>query len=465
MYTSLPLDEQLMAQWLGANWSIPLSGLPCDATGQTLLPLQFDSRELKPGQIFWALKGEKFDAHSFVGQACQQGACGAVIDSTYTGDLPLSFPVLRVSDTYVALSALAHNWALTQPARRLALTGSNGKTTTKEMLRPILGTDGPVLATEKNDNNQFGVPFTLLRLRSEHKYAVIEIGTSGPGEIAPLAKMVQPDLALITLVGPSHLEGLGTLEDVYTEKTSIAQGLADDGILIINGEDQLLSRLLEQSLRFKLKSVGLKKGWLHPEKIEWNNEGQAKFFLHGQNYTLGVPGEHNVRNALLAIAAGLEWDLSPVQIAQGLHSFTGIQGRMSSLRAGSIEYINDAYNANPVSMSAALEVLSRKVTLSGRHLAFGDMLELGPRSADYHAELGKKIAHLGVQSFGAFGPQMRFAVDAAIAEGLPSAHVFHSEDHADLASWLAPRIKPAQVLLVKGSRGMRMEKVLEKLCP
>lgn len=452
---SMELSSHKLAHILDAEWK---NG---SANGSlSSVDLQFDSREIAKGQVFWAIIGDKYDAHAYLDQVKKCGAFGAVISAETSYTIPSNFPVLPVDDTFEALYTLAQNWATSLNTKRVAITGSNGKTTTKEMLRTILSQNASVLATQKNENNHFGVPFTLLKITKEHQYAVIEMGTSGPGEISPLSLIANPHIAIITHIGPGHLLGLGTVEDVYNEKVTIENGLVGGGALIVNGDDVLLKRLRSNKSRRVLRA-GIEGGDVSPSHIEWDDHGCAIITVQNMQIHLQVPGEHNVRNALLAITACIELNIPMQQIAKGLSEFTGVAGRMQSTIHNGVEYIDDTYNANPLSMLAALKVVEKKVDAAHRCVALGDMLELGEESEKHHRDLGRWIAASQVKQFLAYGPQMAWAADEAIKNGLSASSVCATQDVSAAIAWIKSSIQTGDCLLFKGSRGMKMEKILQ----
>lgn len=416
-----------------------------------------DTRTLAPGQLFFALQGPRFDAHEFVSAAASAGAAGAVV-SRPAGS---SLPEIRVADTLVALGAAAAWWRGRFGLPVIAVTGSAGKTTVKEMLGAIMGRVRPVLVTRGNLNNEIGLPLTLFRLDAEHASAVLEMGANHAGEIARMARIAGPDVGLVTLAGPAHLEGFGSMEGVARAKGELYQALEPGGTAVINRDDPYAEQWRRSTRAGRVVTFGLGAGadFTARELADTDRAG-TRFLLDGPwgetEIRLPLPGRHNVLNALAAAAAAWSAGATPVQIERGLGAARGVPGRMQ-LRPlpGGARLVDDTYNANPGSTRAALDYLA---SLGGRGWAvLGDMMELGPDAARLHAEVGAHARAVGVERLYGFGPLSRETVRAFGDNGRAFDDIGH------LIEALAADLRPGINVLVKASRGMRLERVVEAL--
>ncbi len=415
-----------------------------------------DTRRLPAGALFVALQGPNFDGHDFLAAAQQRAATAALV----TQPQPLGLAQIIVPDTLAALGQLAAAWRQRFPGRVVALTGSNGKTTVKEMLAAILAADpaATVLATAGNLNNQIGVPLTLSQLGEQH-YAVIEMGANHGGEIAALTRLVQPQIALITNAGPAHLEGFGSLDGVAQAKGEIYQGLSTDGVAVINADDAYAEYWHELNAQRRCLTFGL-----HPSAHVWA-EGLAPQHLRlhigsqAVEITLPLPGRHNVLNAAAAAAAAHALGIDLEQIQTGLQGIQPVAGRLQCGTGprGSV-LLNDTYNANPASLHAGLAAL---LEYPGPHwLVLGDMAELGAEAEALHARVGQQAREQGVQRVFTLGALSQAASQAFGSGGehynaLPP--LLTALQQALLQSEAVPQI------LVKGSRSMRMERVIKAL--
>ncbi|RLJ67766.1 UDP-N-acetylmuramoyl-tripeptide--D-alanyl-D-alanine ligase [Sulfurisoma sediminicola] len=436
-------------------------GVPHQGDDAEILAVGTDSREVTPGMLFVALKGERFDGHDHVVEAIAKGAAGALVSREFAkanADLPL-IPVL---DTREALGQLAAGWRARFPIPLLGITGSNGKTTVKEMCAAILRRkfgDGAVLATRGNLNNDIGLPLTLLRLRPEHRAAVIEMGMNHPGEIRYLAHLARPTVALVNNAQRAHLEGLGTLTAVARAKGEIFEGLGADGVAVINADDPHAPLWRELCSGRTVSTFGLTAA--ADVRGIWRQRG----FGGGLELTtaagtvqveLAVPGEHNARNAVAAAAACLAAGVPLDVVAAGVAGYAGVKGRLQR-RAGlnGATVIDDSYNANPDSMRAAIDVLAG---VPGRRiLVMGDMGEVGEAAAQFHDEIGGHAKSRGIERLFALGT---LAADAAHNFGDGARHFGGVEALVDA---LKPELAADVTVLVKGSRFMRMERVVEAI--
>ncbi|MBW8328859.1 MAG: UDP-N-acetylmuramoyl-tripeptide--D-alanyl-D-alanine ligase [Thiobacillus sp.] len=417
-----------------------------------------DSRTIRAGDLFIALRGEKFDGGAFAAQALQQGAAGVVLDRTQAPDIAVA---LRVDDTRLALGRLAAEWRQRFAIPVVAITGSNGKTTVKEMLAAILrleaGSDAAVLHTEGNLNNDIGLPLMLLRLRETHQFAVLEMGMNHAGEIDYLTRLARPDVAVINNALTAHIGYLGSIEAIARAKGEIFNGLKDAGIAVFNADDEHAWLWRESNARRSVIDFGIRQ----PAVVR----GQYFPSLYGSMLTLvlpdaefrvelQVPGEHNVMNALAAATAAFAIDVSHHSIVAGLSGFGGVKARLQRKPAlhGST-FIDDTYNANPDSVKAALAVLAQQT--GKKVLVLGDMGELGSDAAAMHAQIGLAARTAGVDRLLALGELTKETVGAF------GAGAMHFERIQELLAELENELTAETTVLVKGSRFMQMERVVQ----
>jgi UDP-N-acetylmuramoyl-tripeptide--D-alanyl-D-alanine ligase len=428
--------------------------------------LSTDTRSLPQGCLFVALQGERFDAHAFLAQAHAGGAAGAVVrEGQALPELPADFPLYVVPDTLAALGALAryHRERFRIPVG--AVGGSNGKTTTKEMVGAILATRGPALKTEGNLNNEVGVPLTLLRLEDTHVAAVIEAGMNRPGEITRLTRVIQPQAGLITVVQPEHLEGLGSLEGVAEAEGELFRELSPEAVAVVNLDDPLIPAQAAKGKGQRLtfgRAEGADVRLAHVETR--GREGLALTVRYqGQDWAVRLHfiGEHNALNATGAFALALALGYAPEECVRGLESARPYARRLNVVDGlNGVTVVDDCYNANPASMTAALDTLRTLVEPGGRAVAvLGDMLELGPGELEEHAALGAQAAGKA-QLVAFFGPRSEKGFQAASRLGEATAHFTET---GPLVDWLSSRLKVGDVVLVKASRGMRLERVVAAL--
>jgi len=424
------------------------------ATNPVLSRINTDSRTLKPGEIFWALKGDRFDGHDFVQPAAQNGARFAVVN--YAVQTREPFPQVVVPDTLKALQQLAKIKRSKFKGTVVGLTGSNGKTTTKEMIAHVLSSKQKVHKTVGNLNNHIGCPLTLLELQPEHRTAVIELGTNHPGEIALLTEITDPDLALVTNVGPAHLEFFGTLDEVAREKISLFDGLSDGKTVFINLNDPYLKKYRREGLK-KVTFAFDEKADVTGKILRVERNGNCVFRLNDKvDIYLRTPGVHNAYNALSAAAVALFLGMNENEIKDALESYSAFEKRMQVQEYNGIRIINDAYNANPESVKAAFETLKQMERSDGLLLVLGDMFELGEESLHWHEAALKGALSLNPDFIYVMG---KFMEQAAEKIGKDKIAVFESHEH--LARALKEKMRPGSLVFIKGSRGMRMEKVLE----
>jgi len=424
--------------------------------------VSIDSRLVKKGNLFVAIRGVNVDGHDFISEAVHRGAVGIVVSKKRMPRPPASLMVMRVSDTTQALGQLAHAHRMRFQIPVIAVTGSAGKTTTKEMIAGALSPRYRVLRNKGSFNNFWGVPLTLLRLSSRHDVAVVELGTSRLGEISYLSKIVRPTVAVLTNIGPAHLEGLQSVENVYREKRSIFQGLEPDGTIVLNADDRFLSSM--RRMKRKIWCYGVKKkADVTAREIILDARGRTCFLVNGCHAVcLKTPVWDNVLNALAAVCCARLLGLSFREILTGLEKVRFRQGRQQVERINSLTVINDSYNANPVSFRSALFTLDRFPAKGRRILVCGDMLELGAETKVLHRELGRLIAQLHVDMVFAFGSSMAVCAKEIKKYDRKKAISIYDKITA-LNRRLVKTILPGDVILVKGSHGMRLDRVVSFL--
>lgn len=431
--------------------------------GITVAGFSIDTRQITRGEFFIPLTGEQEDGHRYVLDALKKGAAGSFYALSPPPVFPAGSLIIKVENTLTALQmlALAYRRRFTLPV--VAVTGSSGKTTTKDLIASVLSVSRQVLMTSGNLNNEIGLPLTLLTLNQQHQAAVVEMGMSAPGEIAALARIALPRIAVITNVGPAHLEQLGSLEGVAAAKRELLEFIGRQGIAVLNGDDPLVRKMGES---FPGKAYYYGFSGQDYRAGNWSSSaGMSRFkvcFPDGQEYPfeLAAPGKHMVENALAAIAVGSLFNLSPSQIARGIAScrFTG--GRLQIRRAGKVTIIDDSYNANPASMKASLQVLQQMG--GGKTVAvLGDMLELGPMAPQAHRETGRFAACLGVAYVITVGELAGQIAAGAREEGAKATACRDHEQALRVISGLP--LQEGWYILVKGSRGMKMEQVVSSL--
>ena len=433
--------------------------------------LSTDTRRIGPGDLFWALRGETFDGHDFITRAFDLGAAGVVADAGRISgkDIPEGRVAVNVGNTLKALGDLASWWRHEHRASIAAVTGSAGKTTTKEMAAAVFEEDGPTLRTEGNFNNLIGLPLTLFRLTERHRRAVLEMGMNHPGEIARLTEIADPDVGLITNVARAHLEGLGDIGAVARAKAELLDNMSVRGTAVLNGDDPLV---MAEARRFggRVITFGLKEeNEVRAEDIQDLGRDGTSFCIEweGQRIEvrLAVPGRQNVMNGLAAAAMAVAAGIPLPAVARGLAAFRGIPGRFTLMDLpGGCLLVDDTYNANPSSLEAALDSLGSLVRNGGRIIAgLGDMLELGRETASAHLEAGRMAVERGVAHLFVMGENADLVIRGALDRGLPDSCVHRTENHKEMADGIQAVLERGDVVLLKASRGMRLEHVAECL--
>lgn len=417
-----------------------------------------DTRSIKRGELFVALTGEQFDGNNFVAAAQTKGASAAILSKK----IDTSLPYILVNDTRLALRQIAKYWREKFTLPVIALTGSCGKTTTKEILRSILSQCGSVLANKGTFNNDIGMPLTLLNLSKEHEYAVIEMGANHKGEIACLTQIAQPTIAFINNIAPAHLEGFGSVEGVAQAKSEIFQGLPEDGVALVNFDDNFASWLIDllgtrKVITFSSKSD---RAMAFAKDIQRKEDGTYTFNLHlpaGETEIhLPLQGEHNVQNALAAATAAYVAGASLNAIKAGIQAAEPVSGRLVVKQSDQgARIFDDTYNANPLSVKAALQVLAGYP--GEKMLVLGDMGELGPAAKDFHAEIGEFAKNLGINYLYACGELSQWTVKSFGKGG------HHYPSQAELSQAVRAMVQPNMTILIKGSRSAKMENVVAVL--
>ena len=448
-----PLSQ--IAAWAGGRLA---GGDPA----RVITTVTSDSRALKSGELFIAICGEKFDGHDFLAEAARLGAAGAIVAREIAG-LPPEFAFVVVADTVRGLQSLAGASRASLQLTSLCITGSNGKTSTKDLCASVLAQKFSVTRTAGNLNNHLGVPFSILRADSTHDVGVFEIGMNHAGEIAPLAAIARPDIAIITNVGGAHIEFLGTREAIAQEKGMLAEAVGENGTVILNADDEFTPSIAKRT-RARVVTAGLLGGDVRATEIEHLSVG-TRFRLHATGQCveaeLPVPGEHMVRNALLACAAGITLGLSLEECAAGLRALDLTAGRLTQKTVGGIRILDDTYNANPDSMSAALVTLARMPGAGRRIAVLGGMGELGIESESGHRSVGEVAGREKISCVITVGESARWIAEEAENSGV--REVIRTTDAEDAARILRGIAHPGDTVLVKASRSARLERIVQAM--
>lgn len=420
-----------------------------------------DTRLLKKGDFFIALRGANFDASDFVKEALDKGARGAICGPSKAYVKDSRKILIAVKDTTRALQDIAAKHRSNFKIPVICVTGSNGKTTVKEMIWKILSAKYSVLKNEGTKNNHIGVPQTLLKLKKSHEICVLEVGMNHKGEIRLLGRMARPAIAVITNIGPSHLEFLESLKGVYEAKKEILENIAKGGTVILNGDDPFLARI--KNNRLKVVTFGLARGSDFRADYIVSKKGGLTFTVNDRiNFRLRLLGLHNVYNALAAIAAASRFRISTNTVKRALSVYKPSYMRLNVLKIKGVTIINDAYNSNPLSMACALDSL-KVYPAKSKWVVSGDMLELGKLSAALHEEIGRRAAEVGLKGLITFGGLSKETITGAKKSGMNSNKLWHCSTHDQIAGILKANLEKGDAVLIKGSRGMKMEEVIAKL--
>lgn len=441
-------------------------GLLLQGEGDALVrSVSTDSRTLAPDSLFVALQGENFDAHDFLAVAAANGA-RAFLVSRELSRYP-SGAVILVKDTLVALQALAKSWRKAWGHKVVGLTGSNGKTSTKDLVTAVLSQEFNTHATKGNLNNHIGLPLTILEIQGDHQVAVCEMGMNHPGEIAPLADIAAPDAAIITNIGTAHIEHMGSREGIAKEKATLAWAVAAEGAVILNADDDFTNFIGSRCPALVLTAGFSEHADIRVSEFQPDASG-SQFMLQLPNLEampvkLPIPGRHMASNAALAAALGYHFGLSAEQIIAGLESVTLNKGRLQRRVVKGITLIDDSYNANPDSMNAALETLLG-MPCEGRRIAvLGRMGERGAHAEKDHENLGMAVAAAGFPMLCTVGEDESKLIAAGARAANATTEVHSFSTHAECAAFLARMATPSDLVLIKGSRSAAMEKIIELL--
>lgn len=424
-----------------------------------------DTRRIEAGSLFIALRGERFDGHSFVRQAVDRGAAGVFVSQAYPPEIldQIDATTIFTEDTLRAYQRLAraHRKRFTMPV--IAITGSNGKTTTKDLTAAALGTKLCVLKTQANYNNEIGLPLTLLQLEATHQAAVVEMGMRGSGQIQALAEIALPTIGVVTNVGETHIELLGSVEHIARAKRELVEAISAEGTVILNADDPYVA-----AMRGRARGKVLTFGCDMECDVRASAVRAAAFETHficrfggrEADFTLPIVGKHNVYNALAAIAVGTELGLTLEEMRAGIGNFSASGMRLALMALGGYMVLNDAYNASPMSMTAAIDTLA-EVAQARRIAVLGDMLELGDFAVEAHERIGALLAQKQIDAVVTVGDMARHISSTAAAHGVKQT--VHCTDHAEAGKTLGALLEHGDTILIKGSRGMQMEKVIALL--
>ncbi len=439
--------------------------MPEPVNGELLVPIRrisTDSRTIEKDDLFFALKGARFDGHDFIQEAFGKGVRHFVISELQDvpPDMKRSARFVKVPDTLKAYGDLAKFYRQKFKIPSIAITGSSGKTTVKELVAHVLSQQFRVLRNRGTENNLIGVPKTIFQLGREHEALVLEMGTNTHGEIGRLSSIIDPQIGIITQIGPAHLEGLKTQAGVFKEKLELVANMRRGGIVILNGEDPWLKDVtcgVQRRIR-----VGLSKGSgeLVADRI-WCHETGNSFYVNGRVYETQLLGRHNILNCLFAIAAAETLGVEGSAIQKTVADFKPVAGRMTLKLIDGIHFLDDSYNSNPSSFKAALETLKEFKTRERRGVVCGDMLELGDRSEMFHREMGALVAEMLFDFLIAAGPMSKSLAQEARHRGLDAKKVHWVKDSREAGRCCREIALAGDKILVKGSRGMQMEKVFE----
>jgi len=427
-----------------------------------------DTRTIKKGELFVPLKGENFDGHDFIEEAYKKGAAGSLTQKQIEKHRGFK-NLIHVEDTLKSLHKLAAYYRKKFNVPFVAVTGSSGKTTTKEMISSVLSQRKKVLKNQGNYNNHIGLPLTVFKLDTGIQVGVVEMGMSSLGEIEKLSRIVKPHVAVITNIGTAHIEKLGSREQILKAKTEVFQVMDNRGIAVLNGDDALLYSY-GRNLKLRKYFFGFRRGDFQALNIKSHGLRGVEFDIKTKDkilkdFYVPLPGKHNVYNALAAVCVGMVFGLSPEEIKEGLKQTKREKMRLEISRGiKNCMIINDAYNANPDSMKAAVDVLVELAASAkkGRKIAvLGDMLEMGEWAPPWHIEVGKYAAQKGVDLLITVGKMAKFIAEGALETGMDSGNIASFINNEDVIEFLKTNLKENDKILIKGSRGMKMEQIAE----
>ena len=453
-----------VAGWLGAS---------CGAPDRLVEGYSIDSRSIGPGQLFFALRGPRFDGHQFVGRVLEGGAAGAVVGQPFAAEAPAQWrsALVAVADTRGALQTLGREVRRHWGKRLIAVTGSTGKSTTKEMIGALLGRRLRVLRSPGNLNNDYGLPLALLALEPEHEVAVMELAMSAAGEIARLARLAEPEVGVVTNVAPVHLQFFDSVDSIAHAKRELIDYLTTTGegtVAVLNEDDERVRKFAE-GFPGRVVTFGLsEKAAFRAAQIHASAGVGSAFRVTTPDwvaeFTLPLPGRHNIQNALAAMAAASLFSIPPGEIRHALAEFQGLHQRGEILTLPSeVTVVNDCYNSSPLAMERMLEVLAAWPRARRRVVVAGEMLELGPTSPELHRAIGRRCAQSGVSWLIAVQGDSQFFLEGAAEGGIPPAHLRFFPDAKQAGEFCQALVAPGDVVLVKGSRGVHLETAIELL--
>jgi len=436
----------------------------------TIPHITTDTRKIAAGDLFIALRGENFDGADFAADALHKGAAAVLVNAPLSASVQKELKkekgtVLTVPDTLKAYQEIAHAWRMKFDIPVVAITGSNGKTTTKDLTAAVLSGRGAVCRTAANYNNEVGLPLTLLGITEDDTAAVVEIGMRGLGQIAALAPVAAPNIGIVTNVCEVHMELLGSIENIAKAKAELVEAIPVGGTVLLNADDERVAAMRSMAadgVRVLTYGIGADAD-IRAEALRLAAGGSQFMVAWGNerhDYSIPLAGRHNVSNALAALAAGFVLGCTPQEMQAGLRTLTPTKMRYEVHEIGARRFINDAYNASPSSMCAAIETTAS--LYHGRRIAvLGDMLELGAAAEEAHREIGKRVAELGFAALVTYGEQARWMHKAAEAAGCSVC--YHAESHEAAAKYLREMLVDGDTVLFKGSRGMKMEQIIALL--
>jgi len=453
-----------VAAWLGASCGVP---------DRLVAGYSIDSRSIEPGELFFALRGPRFDGHQFVGRVLEGGAAGAVVEQAFADAAPAEWrpALVAVEDTRRALQTLGREVRRQWGKHLIAVTGSTGKSTTKEMIGAILGRRLRVLRSPGNLNNDYGLPLALLALEPEHEVAVMELAMSAADEIARLARLAEPEVGVVTNVAPVHLQFFDSVDSIAHAKRELIDYLATTGeraVAVLNEDDERV-RTFAEGFPGRVVTFGFsEKAAFHAAQVKASAGVGSAFRVTtpdwGAEFTLPLPGRHNIQNALAAMAAASLFAIPPDEIRHALAEFQGLHQRSEILTLpGEVTVVNDCYNSSPLAMERMLEVLAAWPGARRRVVVAGEMLELGPTSPELHRAIGRMCAQSGVSWLIATQGDARFFLEGAAEGGIPPAHLRFFPDAKQAGEFCQALVVPGDVVLVKGSRGVHLETAIELL--
>ncbi|MFO7891541.1 MAG: UDP-N-acetylmuramoyl-tripeptide--D-alanyl-D-alanine ligase [bacterium] len=437
----------------------------CENNDQTVLGVSTDSRSVKKGELFFALKGENFNGHQFIEESLNKGAVAVVTDKNYSVSERIKEKgvVLQVDDTLTALQQIAKKYRAQFDIPVIAITGSNGKTTTKEMIAEILSTRFKTVKSQGNYNNHIGVPLSILQWDDKAEVAVMELGANHFGEINKLCNILNPTHGVITNIGKAHLGFFHSLEGVTKAKKELIEYLVPDGYAFLNGDDPFLyplRNICENTVLFGFSNRCKVRG----ENSRIDSEGYPSMKVGDKKIKLMIPGMHNLSNALAGISVAKSLQVKDEDIFNTLTNYHPIEKRMNIVYAGTVKVINDTYNANPSSMLESLKTLKIITSKGGRSIAvIGDMMELGSHSKSEHRNIGEKSLKIGIDALFCYGEMGEYVYEGALHAGMKNIYYYY--DKARLLEDLNSFIRKGDIVLVKGSRAMKMEEIIRGMNP